>query len=663
MPNRLSQFWQELKRRKVIHVITVYAGAAFVIIELINNITEPLRLPEWTPTLFIVILLAGFPLVVIFSWIYDVKPKEGIVKTEPVEKVQPGDIPKSSSSWKIASYISFVVIVSLIVLNIIPRIREAKEVLDKSIAVLPFRNESSDEENAYFINGTMEAILDNLCKIEDLRVPGRTSMEQYRDMAKAIPVIAEEMNVSYVLEGSGQKIGDRILLTVQLLDGKKDQHLWSKQYDRNIESMEDLIDIQSEIARLIAGEVKAIIKPDEEELMSRLPTTSMTAYDLYLKANEYKKEYVNTLDLGSYQTAVNLYLLSLETDSTFALAYTGLAWTYMNRYFWPEYFTEDFLDSCLVMVDMALSIDDKLEEAYYLKGLYFEQNGIIEKAINNYNNVIEINPNYYFAYLRKGSLLSTVLAKNVEALENYHKALTLVGNEARPSLLETLGGMYAGLGFSELAKEYYRKTYAMNGNQVAYLVRMGWLEFGLENYEEALRLMKEANQLDSTFLFNLHFYLYSSGQHYQEAYELARKWIARSERTGAPIYFQSHRIGYIYYKLGRFEEAEAFFQQQINYSEKSIRLSRFYSQGKAAQYDLAATLAFQGKKEEAYRRMDEFNTLGYFNLGMISFVKNDPLFESIHNEDRFQKIVQDMEAKHRAEHERVRQWMEKNGML
>ena len=111
MPNKLSRFWQELKRRNVVRVITVYGGATFVIIELINNITDPLRLPEWTPTLVIVLLAIGFPIVIIFSWIYDVHPEGGIVKTEPSEKAKTDEIPGSSSRWKIASYISFVVIV------------------------------------------------------------------------------------------------------------------------------------------------------------------------------------------------------------------------------------------------------------------------------------------------------------------------------------------------------------------------------------------------------------------------------------------------------------------------------------------------------------------------------------------------------------------------
>ena len=152
MPNKLSRFWQELKRRNVVRVITVYAGAAFVILELTDIITEPLKLPSWLLPVVIVLLSIGFIISVILSWIYDIHPEDGMVKTEPAEKVKPAVMPKSSNSWKIASYFSFVVIVGLIVLNIIPRSNN-KQTLEKSIAVLPFINESSDLEYTFFING------------------------------------------------------------------------------------------------------------------------------------------------------------------------------------------------------------------------------------------------------------------------------------------------------------------------------------------------------------------------------------------------------------------------------------------------------------------------------------------------------------------------------
>lgn len=148
MPKKLPRFWQELKRRNVVRVITVYAGAAFVIIELINNITDPLHLPDWTPAFVIVLLAIGFPIVIIFSWIYDINPEGGMVKTEPADKVK-DEVPKSSNGWKIASYISFVVIVGLIVLNIFPRANNKKEIKEKSIAVLPFINDSPEESQTY----------------------------------------------------------------------------------------------------------------------------------------------------------------------------------------------------------------------------------------------------------------------------------------------------------------------------------------------------------------------------------------------------------------------------------------------------------------------------------------------------------------------------------
>jgi len=665
MPNKISRFWQELKRRKVIRVVTVYTAVSLAILELVSNISEPFGLPGWTLKLVFVILAIGLILSVILSWIYDIHPEEGVIRTEPAQSDIKSEKPASSTGWQVATFFSLAVIAALILIHFLSGTNRTPKQgnLDKSIAVLPFRNESSDQENTYFINGTMEAILDNLCKIKDLRVPGRTSLEQYRDVAKPIPVIAEEMQVSYVLEGSMQKVGDRIRLTVQLLDGKNDRHIWSKQYDRVIERVEDLIDIQSEVARLIAAEIEATMTPDEEELINRLPTSSLTAYNLYLEANEFRKNYSETRDLSSYQTAVNLYNLSLETDSTFAQAYIGLAWTYQNRNFWPEYFTENFLDSCLVLADMALTIDDKLEDAYYLKGYYYEANGDLEEALHNYDRVIEIDPNYYSVYIRRGNLLSNIKADQVLGLENFHKALLLVSNEDRPSLLRSLATRYGTLGFPEIAENYMREVYALDSNRARYLSAQGWAEFYMGHHDKAIQLMKQALQLDSTFLINLHFYIYASNPDYQEAFKQAQKWIAWSERTGTPIYFQSHRIGYVYYQLGRFEEAEKFFDQQISYSEESIRLSRFYAQGKAAQYDLAATLAFMGKKEEAYRRMDEFNTLNYFGLNMISWVEGDPLFESIKNEARFQKILADMKSKHRAEHERVRQWLEQHEIM
>ena len=143
MPSKLSQFWQELKRRNVVRVITVYAGATIVIFELVDIVSPSLWLPEWKMNFMTVLLCAGFISAVILSWIYYIHPEGGLVITEPADNVKLKEEHPSSKSWKIASYVSFLVIVGLTVLNIIPRVGK-QEILDKSIAVLPFKNDSPD---------------------------------------------------------------------------------------------------------------------------------------------------------------------------------------------------------------------------------------------------------------------------------------------------------------------------------------------------------------------------------------------------------------------------------------------------------------------------------------------------------------------------------------
>src|SRR5690606_18184602 len=161
-----------------------------------------------------------------------------------------------------------------------PQILGGKLTREKSIIVLPFKNDSGDSSNVYLINGLMEATLNNLQKIKDLRVLSRTSAEKYRDSDKSIPEISEELKVSYLIEGSGQKIGDRIVLNIQLIEGASDKHLWSKQYRREAN---DIFTLQQEISKDIAERIQAIITPEEQGRIEKIPTENFKAYDSFLK--------------------------------------------------------------------------------------------------------------------------------------------------------------------------------------------------------------------------------------------------------------------------------------------------------------------------------------------------------------------------------------------
>ena len=460
------------------------------------------------------------------------------------------------------------------------------------------------------------------------------------------------------MKAADKKYGPEIRLTVQLIDAGNDKHIWSSFYDRNIR---DIFKIQSEIAQSIVSEIKVFIAAEEKRLMEKIPTSSLAAYDLYLKANNFKEEYARTRDPGSYMTAVNLYKAALEIDTAFARSYSGLAGIYYSRYFFENYFDERFLDSCLILANIALSFDGQLDEAYFVKGQYNYANGNLEEALMNYDIVLKNNPNYSQAYRMKGYILTWHLADFVKGIDNYHNALNLIHGDERPALLSSLARAYLDAGFVDKARDLYNEAYSLDGEKVDLYGSLSWLEFSNGNIEEALRLRRLCAEIDSTYIFDLFMYSIIPGNE-DEAYLYAQKLIDNFNKAGESNLLQYHRIGYALWKVGKQNEGEQYFMQQIRYCEESIKLGRPIAQRKAAHYDLAATYAFLGDKEAAYRYLNDFNSLSFYPLWWVSLAKHDPLFESLRNEERFQKIVTTMEAKHEAEHERVRRWMEEQGI-
>ncbi len=531
---------------------------------------------------------------------------------------------------------------------------------EKSIAVLPFRNLSEDITDQYVYDGIMEEIFNNLTKIHQLRVISHTSVEQYRNTTKSIAEIGKGLDVNYVVEGSGQKFGSTFRLRVQLIEVSTDKHIWAKSYQQRMKDTKRFFRTQSRIAQNIASGLRATITPDEKKLIKNIPTADIAVLNLYLKANSYQKDIENIRNDSSYQTAAGLYNGAIAMDSTFAKAYTGLAFAYWNRYYYETYFEKDYLDSCLALAETAIKYDKQLDEAYFIKGEYFRVKGQPEEALDNYNKALEINPNYYQVYLEKGHLFATLPGDYVKALDSYHKGLMLIQGEGRRRLLSDLAYDYLCAGFIEKAKYYYHEAFVLGGNKSAYLGNLSWIEFCQGNFEQALTYKKQQKEIDSGTTSLL---LYSViPDHNEERYLDAANYVEESKKTGALTLQGSHRIGYAFWQAGKRKKAEYYFNQQISYSEESIKLNRITAQRKVAQYDLAGTYAFLGDKVKAYRYLDESDKKNTYPLWWITLIKNDPMFNNIRNEERFQKIQRNMESKYIAEHERVRKWLEEQGM-
>jgi TolB-like protein len=538
---------------------------------------------------------------------------------------------------------------------IIPRLFNSNEINERSIAVLPFKLLSDEPDKQYLADGMMEAILLNLQKFKDLRVLSRTSVEQYRATLKSANEIGKELEVTYLLEGSFQKEGDNAKLIVKLIKANKGTGTWGNDYKRK---WKDIFSVQSDIAQAIAGELHTVITPEVKKRIESVPTTNFTAYDLYLKANDYHKVYTKVRDLNSYQKAVFFYKAALELDSAFARAYTGLGIIYFERYSWKSFYKKNFLDSCIMLADKALSFDDQIEEAFYTKGLYFEERGSINDAFENFDKALKINPNYYLAYSAKGRIYTSILSDYVRGIDNFKKALNLIRGNERPLLLQETGWAFLDVGFYENAKTYFEEKLTLDGDKASYYFNISGIEFALENFEKALKLDKQANEIDSTLLVELHEYIIPPG-HLKEAYEYSKKILRYIKKTGTLNLQQSHRIGYVYWQMGRKAEADSCFKRQIIYCEESIKLNRSAEHWKySAQYDLAATYAFLGNKDKAYKYLDEFNRRDFFPLWWLNLAKNDPLFESIRKEERFKEVVQNMEARNKKEHDRVKVWLE-----
>jgi len=638
----------------ILMIIIVILGIVILILGLIDNVSPVSILPEWTITLTLIILIVGFIIAVVLSWVYNIHPVEDIDKTESVPESRSDFLTKSSKIWKTVSYISFVVIVGLIVLNIIPRNNrgEGSEVLDKSIAVLPFRNDSPDEENAYFINGTMEAILDNLCKIKDLRVVGRTSVEQYRNAPKPIPIIADEMNVSYILEGSGQKYGNKVRLTLQLLDARNEEHIWSSPFSREI-VIEDIFELQSEIALLVAKEIEAIITSEEKQRMEKIPNTSLTAYDFYLRGLE-------EFNHGEIERAQNLYYKALEYDSTFAQAYTGLARVYWNKHYWETFFSERFLDSVLILADKALSFDPQLSDAYTVRGNYYRENGQNEQAISEYDKAIKLNPNDGMAYYWRGWTYENNNFNLVKALEDYYKAASLYRGPFLPSILRDLGWAYWQAGFPEKLGFYEHQALMLDGDSISYYHDIYWTENWLANGNG--KILEKIYLMDTTRndILQLLGNLYGFEGKFEESLMYLNKYFKKLEDLGSYSVLNMQRLGYAYWMNGFYTEADYYFDKTIEYYDDLINVGRKMF---STNYDLAGIYAFRGEKEKAYENLRIFNQLERIPFWWISLFKIDPLFDSIRDEPEFQQIVRDVEAKYQEEQDRVRKWLEENDML
>jgi len=529
---------------------------------------------------------------------------------------------------------------------------------EKSIAVLPFINDSPDSTNVYFVNGLTETITDKLSQINDLKVTSRTSAERYRNnKTKSVSQIARELGVRYIMEGSGQKIGDSVLVSVQLIEARKDKHIISQQF---AVKNENVLNLYNEIALEVASKIKALITPEEKQLMQKTPTTNPVAYNLYQRG---KDQFDNYLDAASLENAKRLFQKALALDSTFALAYSGLAGVYLVRNYWKTFLTESFMDSVLILTNKALAYDDQCAEAYYFRGRRYFEIGKLHECLKEIDKALELNPDYWKIYNHRSYIFQVGSIDFVGAISNMNEAIQRSGAVQLPGLLIDLGMEYIRIGFPEKGKQYWQQALELYGDSSIYSYWIMQAEWEQGNYEKAYQAAKRATKWNSAKVGEMMPGICVMTGRDKEAYpyiENIAQWMKISGENYPGV---SQGIAYYYWKTGRTKEVKYYFNQGIRFELESIRLGRLISINKQAHFNLAKVYAFTGNKEEAYRYLDEVNKNRAFPLWWVTSFKYDPFFNSIRQEPRFQIILKDVEAKYQAEHERVRKWLVSQGMM
>jgi len=511
-------------------------------------------------------------------------------------------------------------------------------VLERSIAVLPFVNLSTDQENGHFSVGVQEAILNHLSKFEDLRVISRSSMEQYRESKLSIPEIAQAVGVNYILEGSVQKAGDQVRVTVQLINGTNDDHLWAESYDRDIT---EIFIVQSEIAQKIALELKAILNPDVVEVIERIPTQNMEAYEYYIRGLEVHN---NAEEYNDLKRAGFLYQKAIEIDPEYADPYLGLARYYADLH-WQLHNEEEVMDTVFSIINKAIELDPQSSDAYAYKGWYtFFGLNKLEEAEKYFARAIELNPNNFGVYFTLARWIYPNAEKPdlIKALMYSKKAAKLSQGEKLAELLDAVGYIYLSLGMYEESADFYSQSADLNPTWQSNSAQW-WLNLIQGNFEEALEFARKNVELypedTRSYLELARTYVYL--EKYDTALVLFDKWFSMYSETNLNRYeylIFSDEYKYALIQTGEKEKAYQQVEDKIKHSYEALELERFNHAG-GIFYDLIRLNTLLGNKEEALKNLEKLEQ-AEFAFGSISWAMVDPLMKELRGEPKFTAIIE-----------------------
>ena len=585
-------FFAELKRRNVYKVAVAYAVASWLLIQIATQVFPFFEIPNWAVRLVVLVLIAGFPVALVFSWAFEITP-EGIKRESEID-------PKKSITRHTGRKIVWITLVLAVAAAGLfafqffgpkfggPAKSEAATISNKSIAVLPFDNLSRDPDNAYFSEGIQDEIITRLAKIGTFKVISRTSTEQFGSKLGNVGEIARQLGVAHILEGSVQKNGDSVRVNVQLINALTDAHLWADTYDRKLT---DIFAIESEIAKSVAENLKARLNGRAEEVLAARPTENPAAHELYLKG----RYFWNRRNTASLRKAGDYFQQAIDLDPNYALAYAGLADVHSILPLYAGTAPKDDVPKAIVAARKAVELDSDLAEAHTSLGNALISKGQLKQAESELRRALELNPNYATAHqwlaecLQGQGRFPESLAENERAHEL--DPLSLIINASYASSL-------SGVGRYDDAVKQARKALDLDPDLVPGHEILGQTYEEEGKFDEAITEYRKANEIEAT-----------------------------------PANFAM--LAHAYERTGRVAETRKILDKLT-----ALSLQRY-----VGAYPLAVVHLALGEKDEALRLLEQsFIERDVLLQGLFGSIKIDKRLDPLRNDPRFRKLIEVFDA-------------------
>lgn len=440
--NSPSNFLDRLKRHYMFRIAAVYAIAAWVVIQLFNNVLPNLGLPKDSVRFVIIIVALSFPVVLILAWTF-INPK--------------ADVHAEPSSWtrmrlRLGSVLSIIIIVLVSIsgwylwrLAVVAHIAElvvatapantapAFNPLPRSIAVLPFKNQSADPKQQYFSDGITQELTGALGSLPGIRVISWQSTSIYRGKSIAATEVGRDLNVANILVGSISRDGNHVRISTELVSAITGFQLWSAHYDR---TFKDVFAIQDDISKAIVAALQLHLPGDQP--LVKAATNNTTAHDYYLKGLDA----TNTRTAVSLDSAIKYFTQAIQIDTHYADAYAALAWAYVLTNQYTNIPLTTSLPLAKTAAKQALRLNKKLSSAHMAMGAVYVLEGNTARGQKELKHAMELNPNNLEAYIVYASTLTPNNYKT--ALSYYRQAAILDPNSAVAHY--GLGYVYASMG-------------------------------------------------------------------------------------------------------------------------------------------------------------------------------------------------------------------------